>query len=97
MSLRVVARVAGRPDRVPQLHALLVSLLAPTRREKGCIRYELLQNAADPTDFTFVEEWADQAAIDAHMATPHVQHVLANVGDLLTAPPDIRTYRAVAP
>ena len=32
------------------------------------VKDELLANIANPAEFTFVEEWADQAAIDAHMA-----------------------------
>jgi quinol monooxygenase YgiN len=59
------------------------------------LSYHLYQNAAEPNDFTFVEEWASDAAIDAHFTTPHLQHVLANAPALLAAPPDIRRYRMV--
>ena len=55
-ALRVVARVVARPGKVEELQALLRGLIEPTRREPGCVTYELLQNTADPTDFTFVEE-----------------------------------------
>jgi quinol monooxygenase YgiN len=44
----------------------LASLLEPTRSEVGCIIYELMQNEADPADFTFYEEWTDAAALFVH-------------------------------
>ncbi len=94
-TVRVVARITARPDTVSELHPLLLGLLEPTRREPGCLRYQLLQNRADPTDFTFVEEWADEAAIDAHFATPHLQAVLAKATPLLAAEPDIRRYTLI--
>jgi quinol monooxygenase YgiN len=95
MPIRCVARVVAIPDRVEALRKLLLQLLKPTRAEPGCIRYELLQNLQDPTDFTFVEEWRDEAAITAHMGTPHVREVLARVPELLRQAPDIRTYEVV--
>lgn len=73
----------------------LLGLPGPTRREAGCIRYELLQNKSDPADFTFVEEWASDAAIDAHFEMPHVQAALSKVQNILAAPPDIRRYRLI--
>src|SRR5688572_4030272 len=95
MTIRCVARVVAIPERVEELRTLLMKLLVPTREEPGCLRYDLLQNLQDPTDFTFVEEWRDEAAVAAHMTRPHVREVLAHVPQLLRAAPDIRTYRVV--
>jgi quinol monooxygenase YgiN len=90
MSIHIIARFTAKPESVAALRTLLVGMLAPTRQEAGCIRYELLNNRNDPTDFTFVEEWADQAAIDAHMQTPHLKAVVADSAPLLAAPLDVR-------
>jgi quinol monooxygenase YgiN len=70
----------------------LLGLLAPTRNESGCIRYELLHNAADPTDFTFIEEWADETALNAHLQTPHLTAAVVQSQPLLAAAIDIRRY-----
>lgn len=75
-TVRVVARVTARPDKVDDLRAVLSGLIEPTRKEPGCIHYELLQNNADPTDFTFVEEWESDAALDAHLASAHIQNAI---------------------
>ena len=94
--LHVVARVLARPEKAAEAAILLQGLVAPTRREPGCLRYELLRNAEDPADFTFVEEWRDAAAREAHFATPHMQAALARVPELVAAPPDIRRYGRLA-
>ncbi|MBK5915617.1 putative quinol monooxygenase [Rhodocyclus purpureus] len=92
MTVHIVARFTARPDTVAQLRPILQGLLEPTRKEAGCLRYELLHNAADPTDFTFVEEWADDAAIDAHLQTPHLLDAVARSQALSTL--DVRRYAA---
>lgn len=94
-TVKVVARITARSDRIEELQALLQSLLGPTRQEPGCISYQLLWNRVDPTDFTFVEEWMNDAALDAHLLTPHVQSALAQAQSLLATAPDIRRYSAL--
>jgi len=91
-TVRVIARITGKIEKVQELKSLLLGLLEPTRREKGCIRYELLQSNSDPTDFNFVEEWTGDDAIDAHFETSHLQKVLSEIGPLLAKEPDIRRY-----
>lgn len=91
-AVRVVARLTAKPDKVEELKAILLSIIEPSRKEAGCNSYELLQNSADDTDFTFVESWASAAALEAHMKAPHLGAALGKVGDLLGGAPDIRRY-----
>lgn len=95
MTVHVIARLTARSDTVAGLRTLLLNLIEPTRREAGCLRYILLHSAADPTDFTFIEEWKDEAALAAHSATPHLQEMLAQAPLLLACKPDIRRYTAI--
>jgi quinol monooxygenase YgiN len=94
-AVRVVARVVARPGKEDELRTLLRGLIEPTRREPGCVTYELLQNTVDPTDFTFVEEWCSEAELDAHLQSPHLQHARSRLPDLAVADPDIRRYAVV--
>jgi quinol monooxygenase YgiN len=90
--LRVVARIIAQPDHVDKVKSLLSELIEPTRREAGCILYELLQNKSDPADFTFVEEWESDDALDAHAASAHIKSVTSRLTGLIGAPPDVRRY-----
>lgn len=94
-AIHVVAHLTARSDTVAQLQTILTALLEPTRQETGCRRYILLRNLEDPTDFTFIEEWADAAALNAHLQTPHLQAALAQAMSLLAIAPDIRRYDLV--
>jgi quinol monooxygenase YgiN len=94
-TLRVVARIVARPGAEDEVRSILAGLVGPTRAEPGCVSYELLQNNADPTDFTFVEEWDGDPALDAHLRTPHIQDAMSGLSGLLADAPDIRRYSVV--
>jgi quinol monooxygenase YgiN len=82
-------------DRTEELGALLTSLLEPTRKEPGCIRFELQQNRDYPTEFAIVSEWRGDDAVRHHIATNYAQHALRRLPELLTGPLDLRFYRLV--
>jgi quinol monooxygenase YgiN len=94
-TLRVVARVKARPGKVNELLSILSSLVEPTRKEPGCIQYTLLQNNEDPSDFTLIEEWRDNKALESHFATKHFKDALSKLPNLVAAEPDIRRYHVV--
>lgn len=94
--LYVVARAIASIDRVEETRELMVSLLEPTRRENGCIRYDLFQNRENPAEFTFIEEWQDQACLDAHLASPHIRDAIAKLPSLFVSDPVIGLYAPVS-
>jgi quinol monooxygenase YgiN len=94
-TLRVVARIVALPNQIEPLKKLLISLVEPTRKESGCLVYELLQNEADPTDFTFVEEWRSTEDLEAHLASNHIQEAIVKLDGLVASPPDIRRYQLI--
>ena len=95
-TLRVIARVRARPGKVNELLSVLSSLVEPTCKEPGCLSYELLQNNEDPTDFTLIEEWQNNTALESHFATKHFKDALAKLPNLVADEPDIRRYHAVS-
>lgn len=94
--VKVIATLRARPDTIEQTRQALTSLVEPSREERGCVAYQLVQSNEDPTEFVTVEQFVDDAAVDAHMGTAHVQAALAAAGDLLGAAPQIRRYSLLA-
>jgi quinol monooxygenase YgiN len=93
-SIKIVARIIATADCVDRVRSILLAVVEPTRKETGCISYALLQNRTDPADFTFVEEWVSDAAIDAHLKREHITRALTELAGLLSVPPDIRRYNS---
>jgi quinol monooxygenase YgiN len=70
--LHVIAHIRARPEHLDTVREVLTGYLEPTRAEAGCFVYDLFQDRSDPAHFTFVEEWADEASLDAHSKSPHI-------------------------
>ena len=73
----------------------MLSLVAPSQAEEGCLLYVLQQNREDPADFAFVEEWVDEIALAEHGKTPHIRAARERFPDLLDGPMNIRKYSLV--
>lgn len=93
---RVIARISARADTVAQLRQILADLVGPSRRETGCVGYELFQDEENPLDFITFEQWTDERAAESHLATPHVVEAIARAGSLLAAPPLIHRFAQIA-
>ncbi|PUA79288.1 putative quinol monooxygenase [Nocardioides currus] len=81
--LHVVATIPVKPEHVEAIASALGELVTATRQEAGCLAYHLFESAAAPGVFVTVERWTDQAALDAHMQSPHVAAAFAAAGDAL--------------
>ncbi|TQS70106.1 antibiotic biosynthesis monooxygenase [Rhodobacteraceae bacterium] len=68
----LVAMHRAHPGCEGVLKQSLVALIAPTRAEAGCIRYELHEARGHPGRFLFYEVWETQAHLDAHAASAHL-------------------------
>ena len=86
----IIGTVTARPETREELASLLMALVAPTRAEAGCINYDFHVDAADPCVFVFYENWTDRAALDAHVAMPHLQPLFSQLDRLLACPVEIR-------
>lgn len=56
-----------------EAEGFLRELIAATRREPGCRTYEIHRSKDDPRTFFLYEQYDDEAALDAHRASPHFE------------------------
>jgi quinol monooxygenase YgiN len=93
--LTILARVRAKPGQEARLLQELKRLPAATRAEEGCVSYDLHQSQSDPALFVFYENWANQAALNAHFETRYLQAFLKLAPDLAEGPLDITKWTIV--
>lgn len=71
----------------------LVEMVALTRQEPGCGICELSQSSDDPSTWMVYERWRDKEAFARHMEQPYTLRFVARMGDLMSAPADVRAFR----
>ncbi len=94
-SLTVVAQFQAKPGKETAVRQELLSLVAASRKDAGCLNYDLHQGQENPALFLFHENWASKAHLDAHLQKPDLQAVLARVQQLVTEPPQVTLWKTI--
>ncbi len=70
--LTIVARIEAKKDQIDLIKSELIKLIEPTRREAGCIQYDLHQDNENPEIFLFYENWESRELWQNHMNNDHL-------------------------
>jgi len=84
--ITLICPIPGAPGKGEALREALLKLASATVREKGNLCYRP-HATEDPDTFIVYEQWKNQAALDSHMAEPHLQEFLADKDHLLAHEP----------
>jgi quinol monooxygenase YgiN len=90
----VVGSFTAREGKEADALAAFEALVEPTHGEDGCILYALHQGIEDPRRLAFVERWASQEVLAAHLDSDHVKAALARAPDLFEEGSEIIVYEA---
>ena len=97
-TVTVVATLRAARGKADALAALLTEQAGVVREsEPGCLAYRVHRSTKDPDAFLFYETYADDAAFDAHRASPHLADYRKRRDEqgLLEGSVDVKVYRAI--
>ena len=94
--LTVITSMRAQAGKEQALREALEALVAPTSKEDGYVTYDLHQGVEDPATFFFYENWESGAALDAHLATPHLVDFVGKMDGLLDGGLQITRLRRIA-
>lgn len=89
MSVKVIAFVTVKPGQEEAFEAAARTCVAASRAEAGVLHYDLWREAEGERRYVFNELYADQAAVQAHMASDHFKAFGLAARDLAAARPTI--------
>ncbi len=94
-NVHVVVTLTVRANQLTPFLSLAAYLASHSRREPGCLRFEVLRQPDAPCRFMLDEVWVDAAALDAHKRTAHHRRWRAEVMPLLAVPRVHEEYEPV--
>jgi quinol monooxygenase YgiN len=96
-TVHVIAIFYAEIGKEDEMESVLRDLIEPTRRETGCIRYDLLRSlkGAQYVEFVFVEEWVSEEALDAHGQSEHLKGLRDRIRGSMGSLPRVIRYRQV--
>ncbi|MCC2605078.1 putative quinol monooxygenase [Planctobacterium marinum] len=65
--LTVIARPTVDPAKLADVKEAMLELVTASRKEAGCLLYELHQDNEHSNRFTFIELWSNREAWQTHM------------------------------
>lgn len=92
----LVVLVTVKEGQGQQFEKLFQPALKATRKEKGCIAYDLNRDLKEATKYYVYERWQSLAALEQHMETEHIKTLLAQIPDVLANPPDFKFFAIAA-
>lgn len=90
MTVSVLAIFISKNGLEDKLKEELIKLLEPTRKEQGCINYDLHQSTDDINYFFLYENWQTQETLSAHLKSKHLQEFLQKASEYLDKPIEIK-------
>lgn len=91
----VIAQIKAKPGKEAEVRKELLSVIEPSRKDAGCLNYDLHQATDNPALFLFHENWTSKADLDRHLQKPDLQAVLARVVQMLVEPPQMTLWEKI--
>jgi len=92
----MLVRVQVKEGMQDKFEAAFAKAVKETRKEKGCLEYDLNRDTKDSTRYLVYERWKSLADLEAHLKTPHITALLGELKDLLAGPPEVRVMLPAA-
>jgi quinol monooxygenase YgiN len=88
------ARFVAKEGMVSDVIRIARKCADETRKEPGCISYELLASVEREREFVFLEIWEDESALKAHHHAEHVKRYMEEKVKYVEGPSDLLLFDA---
>lgn len=93
--ITIIAKFDVKSDHTAEFIKHATDVTRETRKEKGCLSYKVLTSRSDKTQFTFIEEWLNDTAIEQHNNAPHFLKFADSVSPILNGDIKIEQFEKI--
>ena len=84
----LIVRIQVKEGAGKQFEEAFAKAIPASRKEKGNLAYDLNRDTQDPSRYLVYERWKDLAALEAHLQTPHLKALLAELPKVADGAPE---------
>ena len=81
--ITIVAKIVAKKDSIQAVRTELLKLILPTKKESGCIDYNLHQDNQNPAVFIFYEIWENAASVEKHINSDHYKEYVRGLDGMI--------------
>jgi quinol monooxygenase YgiN len=95
-TLTVIAYIFAKRGEEQRVRTALLGLVDETRKETGCINYDLHDSEENTALFLMYENWRSAADLEAHARSAHLREFGKNMDPFLERPTEITKWKMVS-
>ncbi len=84
----LIVRVKVKEGAGKAFEASFAKAITATRKEEGNLAYDLNRDTQDPSRYLIYERWKNLAALEAHLKTPYLKALLAELPKIADGAPE---------
>lgn len=79
--IKVIAKSVIKEGQIENYLKEVDVLITETRKEEGCISYELFQDINSENIFFLIEEWESKEDLENHKLTDHIKNIIPRINE----------------
>ncbi len=83
---KLVVVINVRPEKAAEFEEIVKPLVENSRKESGCISYDLLPAVNQPNCYLVLETWESDHALEKHNQTMHFRDFAGRINEYATGP-----------
>lgn len=95
MAIGLIARLKIQSGKNAEFETIFSELEAAVRANESGNNFYACHRTDDPDVYVVMEQYADQAAVDAHRASDHFKTIGAKLGDVMAGRPELESLTSI--
>ncbi|WP_346939173.1 putative quinol monooxygenase [uncultured Clostridium sp.] len=93
--ITIVAKKTIKKDKKEEFKNLANKLIEESRKENGCIEYDLYEEFSNSNVVAFIEVWKNEEAINSHNNTRHFTTIVPELAKFQEGETEITLYKKI--
>jgi quinol monooxygenase YgiN len=89
----LLVTIKAKPGKGKDLEAVFAPCIAATKKEPGCLAYELNRDPDDATAYVMYEKFRNVAALEAHLKLEHTEKLFQAIGPFIDGEIKAKVYQ----
>jgi len=94
--IQTVSKLYVQPGKSIEFIEIFKKMIGPTKKEKGCLQYEMYQDEDNETLFIVLERWKLKEDFDNHLKSAHFEEIVPRMLELLVKESELNVTKFVA-
>lgn len=93
--IKITAKCFIKKEFIGDFKTYASKLIEESRKEEGCLGYELYQDINNETVFSFIEEWKNAEFLNGHIESEHCKETFPKMEKLYLKEMELNVYTLV--